>query len=71
MYRQAQHEGYEDGMEAARRDLHRGLRPDADRHGRFRRPPVPPPAMNEYREAFQNGYREVYRHARRGDDDRD
>lgn len=62
-YRQAAHEGYHDGVIAARRDVARGMRPDVNRHPRFRRPPVPPPAINAYRNAFRDGYRDVFRNA--------
>ena len=53
--------GFHDGVEAARRDLAAGRPPDADRHPRFRNPPVPPPAFEDYRQGFREGYRGVYR----------
>lgn len=52
---------YHEGMEAARRDIAKGLPPDADRHPRFRNPPVPPPAFDDYRHGFREGYRQAYR----------
>jgi hypothetical protein len=33
-----------------------GLAPDIDRHPRFRNPPVPPPAFEDYRYGFREGY---------------
>lgn len=48
--------GYHDGYEAARRDVARQMPPDLRHHQNFRRPPVPPPAINEYRRAFRAGY---------------
>ena len=57
--------GFHDGVDAARRDMSRGMRPDADRHPRFRNPPVPyGPAAEEYRESFRRGYRSTYHEAR-------
>jgi hypothetical protein len=51
----AQH-GFHDGFEAARRDIAEGKPPSIDRHPRFRNPPVPPPAFEDYRRGFRNGY---------------
>jgi hypothetical protein len=51
----AQH-GYQDGFEAARRDVADQRPPDIARHPRFRKPPVPPPAFENYRSGFKAGY---------------
>ena len=48
--------GYHDGFEAARRDVARQMPPDIKHHPSFRHPPVPPPAINDYRRAFRAGY---------------
>jgi hypothetical protein len=48
--------GFHDGFEAAQRDVARGVPPGADRHPRFRNPPVPPPAWDDYRHGFREGY---------------
>lgn len=48
--------GFHDGFDAARRDMAMGLAPDVDRHPRFRNPPVPPPAFEDYRHGFREGY---------------
>ena len=53
----AAQQGYHDGFLAARRDMRHELPPDVRRHPRFRKPPVPPPAMEEYRQGFRAGYR--------------
>jgi hypothetical protein len=53
--------GFHDGVMAARRDIAHGLAPDADRHPRFRNPPVPPPAFEDYRHGFREGYRATFR----------
>lgn len=52
-------QGFHDGMRAAQNDIHRGLRPDADRHPRFRNPPVAPPLQADYRHGFHEGYERV------------
>ncbi len=49
-------QGMHDGFEAARHDVAEGRPPVFDRHPRFRNPPVPPPAIGEYRQAFRDGY---------------
>jgi hypothetical protein len=48
--------GYHDGFEAARRDVAQQRPPDMRRHPNFRNPPVPPPAIEDYRHAFRSGY---------------
>jgi hypothetical protein len=50
------HRGFDAGFRAGQRDRLSGLRPNPGRHPNFRRPPVPPPAMDDYRHAFQDGY---------------
>ncbi len=61
-YQAIAQQGYHDGVEAARKDMNHGLPPDAERHPRFRRPPVPPPAWEDYRHGFRDGYRQVFEH---------
>uniref|UniRef100_A0A7V4XUB7 Lipoprotein n=1 Tax=Acidobacterium capsulatum TaxID=33075 RepID=A0A7V4XUB7_9BACT len=58
---QIAHQAYHQGFEAGRHDMRAGLPPDVNRHPRFRRPPVPPPAIHDYRVNFRNGYRAAYR----------
>jgi hypothetical protein len=57
----AAQQGYHDGIEAARRDIHQGKAPDVRRHPRFRNPPVPPPAFEEYRHGFRDGCDQTFR----------
>ena len=59
--------GFHDGFDAGRHDYSKGRRPDADRHGSFRNPPVPGWASDEYRHGFREGYERAFR----GDRDRD
>jgi hypothetical protein len=49
-------QGVHDGFEAARRDVAEGRPPRFDHHPKFRNPPVPPPAINDYRNGFREGY---------------
>lgn len=49
-------QGFHDGFEAARRDVADGRPPVFDHHPRFRNPPVPPPAIGDYRHGFGDGY---------------
>jgi len=49
-------QGYNQGFEAARRDVSEGRPPNFEHHPRFRRPPVPPPLVGEFRRGFQAGY---------------
>jgi hypothetical protein len=48
--------GYHDGFEAARRDVAQRRPPEMRNHQNFRNPPVPGPAVNDYRHAFRSGY---------------
>lgn len=52
-------QGYHDGVEAARRDIHHGLAPDVRRHPHFRNPPIGPP--EQYRRGFRTGYDATFR----------
>ncbi len=59
-YSAAAQQGYRDGVAAAQRDIRNGLSQDADRHPRFRNPPVPPALQDDYRHGFREGYRAVF-----------
>ena len=48
--------GFNDGFDAARRDVAQGRPPALERHPRFRNPPVQPPAFEDYRHGFREGY---------------
>lgn len=48
--------GLHDGYDAARHDVSHNDPPNFDRHRSFRNPPVPDPAIPEYRQAFREGY---------------
>lgn len=49
-------QGVHDGFEAARHDVATGRPPNFAHHPRFRNPPVPPPAVPDYRRGFRQGY---------------
>ena len=55
-YQAVEQRGMHDGFEAARHDVASGQPPRFNRHPRFRRPPVPPPAIATYRQGFRRGY---------------
>jgi hypothetical protein len=55
-FREIARQGFHDGFEAARRDTASGRPLVVERHPRFRKPPVPPPAWEEYRQGFRRGY---------------
>ena len=58
--------GFHDEFDAARHDMARGVRPNVDRHERFRNPPVPPRAFDDYRHGFREGYQRAIRGGSRG-----
>jgi hypothetical protein len=53
-------QGFNNGVEAARRDIAAGKSPDVKRHPHFRNPPVPPPAFEDYRHGFREGYQQTF-----------
>jgi len=67
-FRDIQRRGFHDGVEAGRHDFESHRPPNVERRQEFRRPPVPPPARDEYREGFRRGYDSAFRHFR---EDRD
>jgi hypothetical protein len=63
-FRDVQRRGFHDGIEAGRSDIDRHRPPNVERRAEFRRPPVPPPARDEYREGFRRGYESAFSHFR-------
>lgn len=49
-------QGFNDGYEAARHDVEHNAPPSLEKHSRFRNPPAPPPAFDDYRHGFREGY---------------
>ncbi len=58
-YSQIAQQGFHDGFAAAQHDMREGKPPNFGRHPRFRNPPVPPPAWDEYRQSFRHGYEQA------------
>ena len=61
-YREAQRQGYHDGIEAARRDFEGRRHKDADDHEVYRHPPVERDLRDDYRHAFRDGYSRAMHH---------
>ena len=61
-YRDAQREGFHDGIEAARRDFETHSHKDADDHDRYRHPRVEREFHDDYRHAFREGYSRAMHH---------
>lgn len=59
-------QGRHDGYEAARHDVAEQRPPVFGDHPRFRNPPVPPPAWDEYRNAFRAGYEQFLHQGAQG-----
>jgi hypothetical protein len=60
-YSEIAQRGYHDGFDAARHDISNRRSPDLEAHSKFRNPPVPPPAFEDYRQSFREGYRHAMR----------
>src|SRR5208337_4093273 len=63
-FRDVQRQGFHDGVEAGRSDFENHHDPNVNRKRNFRRPPVPPPDRDEYREGFRRGYDMAFSHFR-------
>ena len=72
-YRDAQRQGFHEGIEAARRDYMDHRHADADDHDVFKHPPVEGEARRDFREGFKEGYRRAMDHMKhdRDHDDHD
>lgn len=55
-YNEIGQRGFSDGFNAARNDIAHGHPPNLEVHKRFRNPPVPGPAWEDYRQGFREGY---------------
>src|SRR5579871_6822438 len=63
-YRDAQRQGFHDGIEAAHRDFDHHSRKDADDHEEYRHPRVERSLVKDYRDAFREGYGRAMHHLR-------
>jgi hypothetical protein len=61
-YRDAQRQGFHEGIEAARKDWDRHSHKDADDHERYKHPPVPESLHGDYRDGFKHGYEMAMHH---------
>ncbi len=53
---QIRRQGFQDGIEGARRDLDNHRQPNVENRDEYRRPNVPPQMWEQYREGFRRGY---------------
>jgi hypothetical protein len=70
-YRDAQRQGFNDGVEAARRDFETRSHKDADDHDRYRHPSVQREFVDDYRHGFREGYGRAMHHLKEERHDHD
>lgn len=63
-YRDAQRQGFHEGVEAARRDYESRRHKDADDHRAYKHPPVERELVSDYRAGFREGYSRAMQHMR-------
>ena len=63
-------QGFNDGIEGARKDFDNHRRPDVENRDEYRHPRVPPDEREAYRDGFRRGYQVAMEHIM-GDHDRD
>ena len=61
-FREAQRQGYHDGVEGARKDFENHRRPDVENREEYRHPHVPGSEREDYREGFRHGYEKAVDH---------
>jgi hypothetical protein len=70
-YRDAQRQGFHEGIEAARQDWNnRHHNRDVDDQPAYRHPPVDRQFVRDFRDGFRRGYSVAMNHMRNGDRDR-
>ena len=70
-YRDAQRQGFHDGVEAARHDFETRSHKDADDHERYRHPRVERELRDDYRSGFKEGYSRAMHHMKEERHDHD
>ncbi len=65
-YRQYQRQGFQDGVEGARKDVENHRRPNVNNRDEFRQPNVPGQFRRDYREGFRRGYNVGMQHLLNG-----
>jgi Spy/CpxP family protein refolding chaperone len=61
-YRDAQRQGFHEGIEAARRDWDRHSHKDMDDHEQYKHPPVSEDLRSDFRDGFKHGYEMAMHH---------
>ncbi len=65
-YRQYQRQGFQDGIEGARKDAENHRRPNVNNRDEFRQPNVPRQFRHDYRDGFRRGYNVGIQHLLNG-----
>jgi hypothetical protein len=68
---QLRRQGFQDGIEGARKDFDNHRRPDVENREEYRRPHLPPEQREAYRDGFRHGYRAAVDHMMGGHDHHD
>jgi hypothetical protein len=68
---QLRRQGFQDGIEGARKDFDNHRRPDVENREEYRRPHLPPDQREAYRDGFRRGYRVAVEHMMGGGRDHD
>jgi len=63
-FRDIQRQGFQDGVQAGRRDFENHRSPNVEKTGGFRHPPVRRDDRDAYREGFRRGYDAAFSHFR-------
>jgi hypothetical protein len=61
-FREAQRQGFHDGIEGARKDFDNHRRPDVNNRDEYRHPRVPRDLREDYRDGFRRGYERAMHH---------
>ena len=61
-YRQYQRQGFQDGIEGARKDVENHRQPNVNNRDEYRHPNVPGQFRHDYRDGFRHGYDSGMRH---------
>jgi len=65
-FRDAQRQGFHDGIEAARKDFDHHRESDVEHHDTYRHPHVDRSMREDYRDGFRRGYDRAMHHLRAG-----
>lgn len=65
-YRQYQRQGFQDGVQGARKDVENRRRPNVNNRDEFRHPNVPGQFRRDYKDGFRRGYNVAMQHLLNG-----